>query len=184
MAFVHVGRRGSGRATRLTRSTAREARPRRRGGDLVRSGAPDMSGISRQSEKPRGIPDITPCQGRASGSPRITASQMGSVCGSLQPPPPRWRGTTRPPKCHPLANSLSNEPSTEAYDANDVSRALPGPRTRRRLRSRPEVVAAACVQRCDPVRTSAATRRGIQSCQQKSYIKCSICCRGMYHVYQ
>ena len=57
MAFVHVGRRGSGRATRLTRSTAREARPRRRGGDLVRSGAPDMSGISRQSEKPRGIPD-------------------------------------------------------------------------------------------------------------------------------
>ena len=30
MAFVHVGRRGSGRATRLTRSTAREARPRRR----------------------------------------------------------------------------------------------------------------------------------------------------------
>ena len=58
MAFVHVGRRGSGRATRLTRSTAREARPRRRGGDLVRSGAPDMSGISRQSEKPRGIPDI------------------------------------------------------------------------------------------------------------------------------
>ena len=59
MAFVHVGRRGSGRATRLTRSTAREARPRRRGGDLVRSGAPDMSGISRQSEKPRGIPDST-----------------------------------------------------------------------------------------------------------------------------
>ena len=57
MAFVHVGRRVSGRATRLTRSTAREARPRRRGGDLVRSGAPDMSGISRQSEKPRGIPD-------------------------------------------------------------------------------------------------------------------------------
>ena len=161
MACVHVGWRVSGRATRLTRSTAREARPRRRGGDLVRSGAPDMSGISRQSEKPRGIPDITPCQGRASGSPRITASQMGSACGSLQPPPPRWRGTMRPPKCHPLANSLSNEPSTEAYDANDVSRALPGPRTRRRLRSRPEVVAAACVQRCDPVRTSAATRRGI-----------------------
>ena len=57
MACVHVGRRVSGRATRLTRSTAREARPRRRGGDLVRSGAPDMSGISRQSEKPRGIPD-------------------------------------------------------------------------------------------------------------------------------
>ena len=57
MAFVHVGRRVSGRATRLTRSTAREARLRRRGGDLVRSGAPDMSGISRQSEKPRGIPD-------------------------------------------------------------------------------------------------------------------------------
>ena len=57
MACVHVGRRVSGRATRLTRLTAREARPRRRGGDLVRSGAPDMSGISRQSEKPRGIPD-------------------------------------------------------------------------------------------------------------------------------
>ena len=57
MACVHVGQRVSGWATRLTRSTAREARPRRRGGDLVRSGAPDMSGISRQLEKPRGIPD-------------------------------------------------------------------------------------------------------------------------------
>ena len=64
MAFVHVGRRVSGRATRLTRSTAREARPRRRGGDLVRSGAPDMSGISRQSEKPRGIPDSSADVGR------------------------------------------------------------------------------------------------------------------------
>ena len=73
MAFVHVGRRVSGRATRLTRSTAREARPRRRGGDLVRSGAPDMSGISRQSEKPRGIPDtavhITRCLHHSMGAP-------------------------------------------------------------------------------------------------------------------
>ena len=68
MAFVHVGRRGSGRATRLTRSTAREARPRRRGGDLVRSGAPDMSGISRQSEKPRGIPDSAVVYVRTLGS--------------------------------------------------------------------------------------------------------------------
>ena len=84
MAFVHVGRRVSGRATRLTRLTAREARPRRRGGDLVRSGAPDMSGISRQSEKPRGIPDSILKSGRYSGN--VSRGFPGEVEQSFSPP--------------------------------------------------------------------------------------------------
>ena len=96
MAFVHVGWRVSGRATRLTRSTAQEARPHRRGGDLIRSGAPDMSGISRQSGKPRGIPDrcatffpppiSSPTIVVNSSHPSFSGSLRSTFSGSLCPP--------------------------------------------------------------------------------------------------